>query len=83
MLEKLNEIEKKALEAMAQAKELQELNELKVKILGRKGEITLMLRGLKDLSPQERSEFGQAANQVKDRIEKLVAQRINEIKARI
>jgi len=67
---------------MAQAKELQELNELKVKILGRKGEITLMLRGLKDLSPQERSEFGQAANQVKDRIEKLVAQRINEIKAR-
>ncbi|NLT20576.1 MAG: phenylalanine--tRNA ligase subunit alpha [Syntrophomonadaceae bacterium] len=82
MLEKLNEIEKKALEAMAQAKELQELNELKVKILGRKGEITLMLRGLKDLSPQERSEFGQAANQVKDRIEKLVAQRINEIKAR-
>ena len=82
MLEKLNEIEKKALQALGQAKELQELNELKVKILGRKGEITLMLRGLKDLSPQERSEFGQAANQVKDRIEKLVAQRINEIKAR-
>ncbi|MGI5880920.1 MAG: phenylalanine--tRNA ligase subunit alpha [Syntrophomonadaceae bacterium] len=82
MLEKLNEIEKKALQALGQARELQELNELKVKILGRKGEITLMLRGLKDLSPQERSEFGQAANQVKDRIEKIVAQRINEIKVR-
>ena len=51
MKEKLETIKKQAKERIEEIKDLQALNELKVKILGKKGELTEILRGMKDLSP--------------------------------
>ena len=41
------------------------LAEARVRVLGRKGELTALLRGLKDLSLESRAEFGMLANKIK------------------
>ncbi|QGT99716.1 Phenylalanyl-tRNA synthetase alpha chain [Candidatus Syntrophocurvum alkaliphilum] len=79
MLEKLKEIESSVVNRIRQADKLDVLNEIKVKILGRKGEITLLLRGLKDLSPEERAQVGKSANDVKAKLEGLLDKRAKEL----
>ena len=69
MKEKLETIKKQAKERIEEIKDLQALNELKVKILGKKGELTEILRGMKDLSPEERPIIGSLVNTVRDEIE--------------
>ena len=69
MEQKLKEIQERALEEMARASSLDELNELKVRYLGKKGELTGVLRGMGSLSNEERPRIGQIANQVRDLIE--------------
>ena len=69
MKEKLETIKKQAKERIEEIKDLQALNELKVKILGKKGELTEILRGMKDLSPEERPIIGNLVNTVRDEIE--------------
>lgn len=69
MKEKLEIIKKQAKERIEEIKDLQALNELKVKILGKKGELTEILRGMKDLSPEERPIIGSLVNTVRDEIE--------------
>ena len=69
MKEKLETIKKQAKERIEEIKDLQALNELKVKILGKKGELTGILRGMKDLSPEERPIIGSLVNTVRDEIE--------------
>jgi len=48
------------------------LTALKVRVLGRKGELTAILRGLKDLAPEDRTTVGQEANRLKDDLEALL-----------
>ena len=69
MKEKLETIKKQAKERIEEIKDLQALNELKVKILGKKGELTEILRGMKDLSLEERPIIGNLVNTVRDEIE--------------
>ena len=69
MKEKLETIKKQAKERIEEIKDLQALNELKVKILGKKDELTEILRGMKDLSPEERPIIGSLVNTVRDEIE--------------
>ena len=69
MKEKLETIKKQAKERIEEIKDLQALNELKVKILGKRGELTEILRGMKDLSPEERPIIGNLVNTVRDEIE--------------
>lgn len=69
MKEKLETIRNQAKERIEEIKDLQALNELKVKILGKKGELTEILRGMKDLSPEERPIIGSLVNTVRDEIE--------------
>lgn len=69
MKEKLETIKKQAKERIEEIKDLQALNELKVKILGKKGELTEILRGMKDISPEERPIIGSLVNTVRDEIE--------------
>ena len=49
------------------------LNELRVRILGKKGELTEILRGMKDLSPEERPVVGAIVNTVRDEIESAIS----------
>ena len=70
MKQQLEAIEKKALEAFAAATEPAELESLRVKFLGKKGELTAVLKKMGSLSPEERPVMGQMANQVRATIEK-------------
>lgn len=81
MLDKLRQIETDSLQAVEQMNHLDQLNEFKVKVLGRKGEITQLLRGLKDLSAQERAEVGRVANELKERVEQIIQRKADSLKA--
>lgn len=58
-----------ALTAIRQAPTLEELEELHVRYLGKKGELTAILKGLKDLSIEEKRVAGQTANQIREELE--------------
>lgn len=66
MKEKLAKIKSMAEEAFASAKTLDSLEELRVKFLGKKGELTAVMKGMGALSPEERPKVGQLANEVRD-----------------
>ena len=82
MLKKLKELDSTAQTSITKINTIQELNDFKVKILGRKGEITALLRGLKSLSPEQRAEVGKVANEIKDRLEEQINSRASEINQR-
>lgn len=67
----LGNIEKKAEKRIKKSKTLKELNRVFKDLLGKKGELSLILRGLKDLPKDERAEKGKKANQLKNKLEKL------------
>ena len=69
MKNKLLEIQKKALEQIESAKELSALNDVRVSILGKKGEMTSILKGMKDVSPEDRPKVGQMVNETREIIE--------------
>lgn len=81
MLARIAEIEKRAKQLIVEAANAEELKNIRVELLGRKGEITLLLRGLKDLPPEERGPVGSAANELKEHIENLIKDRESELKA--
>ncbi|MCA9765907.1 MAG: phenylalanine--tRNA ligase subunit alpha [Carnobacterium sp.] len=66
--QKLEALKEEALEKIAQAKSLPLLDQVRVAYLGKKGPITEVLRGMKDVSAQERPIIGAAANEVRDAI---------------
>ena len=72
MKEKLESIRKQAEEQIKIIKDKQALNDLRVKILGKKGELTEILRGMKDLSPEERPTVGSLVNKIRDDIEEKI-----------
>ena len=69
MKEKLEQISKETIAKIEELGSLQELQDLRVKVLGKKGELTEILRGMKDLSPEERPVVGAIVNVVRDEIE--------------
>ena len=58
MKEKLEAISKMSKEKIAEIKDSQALNDFKVKVLGKKGELTEILRGMKDIAAEERPVVG-------------------------
>ena len=62
MKEKIEQIKQKSIEEIKSAKDLKNLDELRVKYLGKKGELTAVLRGMKDLSAEERPVIGNLVN---------------------
>ena len=80
MKEKINEIKEKSTEQIKNAKDLRSLNDLKVKYLGKKGELTTLLRGMGGLAPEERPIIGALVNSVRDELENLIAEKEKELK---
>ena len=64
MEQKLEAIRASATERISAVQSIDELEAIRVKVLGRKGELTAILRTLGELSPEERSQVGQKSNQV-------------------
>ncbi len=83
MKEKIEEIRKSAKEKLVEIQNLQELQDLKVKYLGKKGELTSILKGLGSLSAEERPKVGSMVNELRDEIEKSVQEVESNIKAKI
>lgn len=69
MQEQIEQIKKKALEEIEDASDSKQLDEVRVKYLGKKGELTLILRGMGGLSPEERPIVGSLVNKVRDELE--------------
>ena len=59
MKEKLQSIKEEALKAIEQADLPEKLNDVRVKYLGKKGELTAVLKGMKDVAPEDRQKVGQ------------------------
>ena len=72
MKDKLRAIEESALSRLEDIKDLKELEDLRVKVLGKKGELTAILREMGKLSPEERPVIGQLANEVRNKIEEAI-----------
>ena len=72
MREQLASIRAQALAALEGAKSAQELEELRVKYLGKKGELTAVLKQMGSLSPEERPVIGQLANEVRAALENAI-----------
>src|SRR5688572_7902686 len=73
--ERLDELRSEAEAAVASAGDPAHLEELRVRYLGRKSELTTMLRGIRDLPPEQRGPVGQAANQVRQALESQIQSR--------
>ena len=59
MKERLEQIKKEAIEAIQASDAPEKLNDVRVKFLGKKGELTAVLKGMKDVAPEERPKVGQ------------------------
>src|SRR3989338_1717131 len=68
MQPQLNNLKERAVAIIAQTGNLDELEALRVRFLGRKGELTALLQGLPQLAEDERRPIGVLANQVKEQI---------------
>ena len=81
MKEQIEQIKVNALKEIEQAKDLKELNEVNVKYLGKKGELTAVLRGMGALSAEERPVIGSLVNVVRDELEKVISEKEEKFKA--
>ncbi len=81
MKEQLEKIELLAKEELSSCGEIKELEALKIKYLGKKGELTAILKQMGKLSAEERPVIGQLANKVRADIEEAVGQKLAVLKA--
>lgn len=77
MKDKLQKLKKSAENEIVSCSELDLLRELEIKYLGRKGELTQILRGLSNLSIEEKKEVGPLANKIKEEIAGLIDKKRN------
>ena len=69
MKEKLNKIREDALKQISESEALEKLNEVRVNILGKKGELTAVLKSMKEVAVEDRPKFGQLVNEARSEIE--------------
>jgi phenylalanyl-tRNA synthetase alpha chain len=74
MKDHLEKLKEKNLALIKSIEDEKALAEAKVRVLGRKGELTAVLRGLKDVPPEERGRLGQLANEIKAELEEQFRQ---------
>ena len=75
MKEQIEQIRKNATEEISKVTDAKELNDIRVKYLGKKGELTAVLRGMGALSSEERPVIGSLVNVVRDELEKLISEK--------
>ena len=72
MKEKVEQIKNEALKQINEAKDVKNLDDVRVKYLGKKGELTLILRSLPTLAVKERPVIGGMVNKVRDELEEII-----------
>lgn len=81
MKEKLQKIREDAIRQINESSDLSRLNDVRTSILGKKGELTAVLKGMKDVAPEDRPKVGQWVNETREAIENLMQERIAKLKA--
>ena len=82
MQDKLNDIRQAVRQRLDKASQSSHIEELRVSVLGRKGELTALLKGMGKLSPEERPVVGQKVNALRSEIEDWIDERSRELAAR-
>ena len=72
MKEKLQEIKEQAMKRILEADNLDKLNDVRIAFLGKKGELTAVLKSMKNVDPKERPMVGQMVNEARESIEKFL-----------
>ena len=80
MLEKLSRLREDVLEKLNNVGNLDELNDLKVKILGKKGEFTAIMKGMAEIAAEKRAEFGKVTNELKVVLQDRFDEKLNTLK---
>lgn len=83
MKEKLEQIKQKAEQALSGAINLDALENVRIAYLGKKGELTAVLKGMGKLSPEERPVIGALANEVRSFLEKEIDEKKAQISAKL
>jgi len=80
MKEQLQQIKNRFDEIVKEAKQLADIENIRVAYLGKKGELTSVLRGMGQLSSEDRPIIGQLANSVREHMEEFISKRSDELK---
>lgn len=76
---KLKEIREEAIKQIQSSQKLDKLNDVRVGVLGKKGELTALLKSMKDVAPEDRPVFGQKVNETRQAIEKVLEETKNKL----
>lgn len=79
MKEKLEKIRQEALAKIAETSALDKLNDIRVAYLGKKGELTEVLKGMKDVAAEERPKVGQLVNDTRN----IIEEKLEEMKSKL
>ena len=82
MKERIAEIHQLMTSELGKTDETQALENLRVKVLGKKGELTALLRGMGQLSPEERPAAGQMINEAREKFTAMLDEKLSALKAR-
>ncbi len=82
MEKKLREIRERVMAELGEARGTGRLEQIRVGVLGKKGELTGLLRGMGQLPPEERPKMGQLVNDVRKALEEALDKRAAELQAR-
>ena len=80
MKEEIMKIKENSMQEIEVCENEKQLNDLKVKYLGKKGELTVVLRGMGAIAPEERPKIGSLVNKVRDELEILIQAKEKEFK---
>lgn len=80
-MEKFEELKQKAKEEVEKISSLKTMGDIKAKFIGKNGEITALLRGMKDIPADLRAAFGKRVNDLKEEVSAFFAKKEEELKA--
>ena len=83
MKEILKGLVENAKQRISESENPEKLNDVRVAYLGKKGELTALLKSMKDVAPEERPAFGQMVNDVRKEIESMLTDTQKELAARM
>jgi len=78
-VERIEQISGEAAEAIASASDADTLEQLRVRYLGRKSDLTAILRGIGELEPADRGPVGKLGNATRERLEGLLEERLERL----
>ena len=82
MKDQLQKIKEQALSQIDACKEVKDIDDLRVKVLGKEGELTAILKQMGKLTAEERPVIGQLANEVRENLEKSISEKLAFLKSK-